>query len=106
VGPHPIYPVGTISLPVMFRTEENFRTENIQFDVAEVNLPFNAIMGTDSWSLPIMGTWSSRCHPLQECSPCRETGLLLSWWLRGYMHWLRASPQLPAQGVRALILTR
>jgi hypothetical protein len=29
VGPHPIYPVGTISLPVMFGTEENFRTENV-----------------------------------------------------------------------------
>jgi hypothetical protein len=40
VGLHPVYPVGTISLPVMFRTEENFRTENVQ-----VNLPFNAIIG-------------------------------------------------------------
>ena len=29
----------------MFGTEENFRTENIQFDVAEVNLPCNAIIG-------------------------------------------------------------
>jgi hypothetical protein len=25
--------------------EENFRMENVQFDVAEVNLPFNAIIG-------------------------------------------------------------
>jgi hypothetical protein len=25
-------------------TEENFRTKNVQFDVAEVNLPFNAII--------------------------------------------------------------
>jgi hypothetical protein len=45
VGPHLVYPVGTISLPVMFGMEENFRTENIQFDVAEVNLPFNTIIG-------------------------------------------------------------
>jgi hypothetical protein len=45
VGPNPVYPVGTISLPVMFRTEVNFRTENVQFEVAEVNLPFNAIIG-------------------------------------------------------------
>jgi hypothetical protein len=29
----------------MFRTEVNFRTENVQFEVAEVNLPFNAIIG-------------------------------------------------------------
>jgi hypothetical protein len=29
VGPHPIYPVGTISLLVTFRMEANFRTENV-----------------------------------------------------------------------------
>jgi hypothetical protein len=45
VGPQPVYPLGSITLPVTFRTEENFRTENVQFDVAEVNLPFNAIIG-------------------------------------------------------------
>jgi hypothetical protein len=45
VGPQPVYPLGSITLPVTFGTEENFHTENIQFDVAEVNLPFNAIIG-------------------------------------------------------------
>jgi hypothetical protein len=45
VGPNPVYPVGTISLPVTFGTEVNFRTENVQFEVAEANLPFNAIIG-------------------------------------------------------------
>jgi hypothetical protein len=45
VGPHPIYPVGIIFLPVTFGTEVNFRTENVQFEVAQVNLPFNAIIG-------------------------------------------------------------
>jgi hypothetical protein len=45
VGPQLVYPIGSIALPVTFRTEENFRTENVQFDVAEVNLPFNAIIG-------------------------------------------------------------
>jgi hypothetical protein len=45
VGPQPVYPLGSIALPVTFRTEENFRTENVQFDVAEVNLLFNAIIG-------------------------------------------------------------
>jgi hypothetical protein len=45
VGANLVYPVGTISLPVTFGTEVNFRTENVQFEVAEVNLPFNAIMG-------------------------------------------------------------
>jgi hypothetical protein len=45
VGPQPVYPLRSITLPVTFGTEENFRTENVQFDVAEVNLPFNAIIG-------------------------------------------------------------
>jgi hypothetical protein len=40
-----VYPLGSIALPVTFETEGNFRTENVQFDVAEVNLPFNAIIG-------------------------------------------------------------
>jgi hypothetical protein len=44
VGPHPVYLVGTIYLPVTFGMEENFRTENVQFDIAEVNRPFNAII--------------------------------------------------------------
>jgi hypothetical protein len=45
VSPQPVYPLGSITLLVTFRTEENFRTENVQFDVAEVSLPFNAIIG-------------------------------------------------------------
>jgi hypothetical protein len=40
-----MYPLGSIALPVTFGTEENFRTENVLFDVVEVNLPFNAIIG-------------------------------------------------------------
>jgi hypothetical protein len=45
VGAQPVYPLGSITLPVTFGTKENFRTENVQFDVAEVNLPFNDIIG-------------------------------------------------------------
>jgi hypothetical protein len=45
VDPQPVYPLGSIALLVTFGTEENFRTENVVFDVAEVNLPFNAIIG-------------------------------------------------------------
>jgi hypothetical protein len=40
-----VYPLGSITLLVTFGTEENFRVENVQFNVAEVNLPFNAIIG-------------------------------------------------------------
>jgi hypothetical protein len=45
VGAQPVYSLASITLPVTFGTEENFRTENVQFDVVEVNLPFNAIIG-------------------------------------------------------------
>jgi hypothetical protein len=45
VGRDPVWPLGSIDLPVTFGTKENFRTETVRFDVAEVNLPFNAIIG-------------------------------------------------------------
>ena len=45
VGPQSVFHLGSITLPVTFGTKENFRIENVQFDVAEVNLPFNAIIG-------------------------------------------------------------
>jgi hypothetical protein len=45
VGPQPVYPLRSIAVLVTFGTEENFCTENVVFDVAEVNLPFNAIIG-------------------------------------------------------------
>jgi hypothetical protein len=45
VGPQPVYPLGSIALPVTFGTEENLCTENLQFDIVEVNLPFNGIIG-------------------------------------------------------------
>jgi hypothetical protein len=45
VGAQSVYRLGSITLPVTFGTEENFRMENVQFDIAEVNLPFNAIIG-------------------------------------------------------------
>jgi hypothetical protein len=45
VVPVSVMPCGCISLPVSFGTAENFRTESILFDVVEVSLPFNAILG-------------------------------------------------------------
>jgi hypothetical protein len=45
VGPVSVTPRGCISLPVTFGTAENFHTESVLFDVAEVSLPFNAILG-------------------------------------------------------------
>jgi hypothetical protein len=45
VGLESIIPCGCISLPVTFGMPENFCTESVLFDVAEVSLPFNAILG-------------------------------------------------------------
>jgi hypothetical protein len=45
VGAQPVFPLGSIALPITFGTEEHFHTENVQFDIAEDNLPFNAIIG-------------------------------------------------------------
>jgi hypothetical protein len=62
VGPQPVFPLESITLPVTFGTEENFLTEIVQFNIAEVNLPFNAIIGrrpcTASWPLPTTCIWS------------------------------------------------
>jgi hypothetical protein len=45
VGPVLVTPRGCISLLVTFGAAENFRTESVLFDVVEVSLPFNAILG-------------------------------------------------------------
>jgi hypothetical protein len=85
VGPQPVYPLRSITLPVTFGTEENFRTENVVFDVAEVNLPSMPSSAgrpcTGSWPLPITGIWSLRCHPWPGSSLCRATApLCLRLW--------------------------
>jgi hypothetical protein len=41
----PVMPRGCISLSVTFGTAENFRTKSVLFDVVQVSLPFNAILG-------------------------------------------------------------
>jgi hypothetical protein len=45
VGLGSVIPSGSISLPVTFGTPENYCTESVLFDFAEVKLPFNAILG-------------------------------------------------------------
>jgi hypothetical protein len=40
-----IMPHGCISLLVTFGTAESFPTESVLFDVAEISVPFNAILG-------------------------------------------------------------
>jgi hypothetical protein len=38
-------PIGQVCLSVTFVTRENYRTELIDFDVAHIDLPYNAILG-------------------------------------------------------------
>lgn len=40
-----IRPLGRITLPVTFGGIDNFRTEDIEFDVADTPLPYNGILG-------------------------------------------------------------
>jgi hypothetical protein len=42
-----VTPIGQISLPVTFKTQENFCTETIQFEVADFETAYNAFLG---WS--------------------------------------------------------
>jgi hypothetical protein len=61
VGPVSVTPRGCISLLVTFGASEIFCMESVLFDVVEVNLSYNAILGRPAlyqfvWWL-ITGTW-------------------------------------------------
>jgi hypothetical protein len=38
-------PIGQVRLPVTFGTWDNYRTESLDFDIAYIMLPYNAILG-------------------------------------------------------------
>jgi hypothetical protein len=38
-------PIGQVNLPVTFGTRDNYRTESLDFNVAYIALPYNAILG-------------------------------------------------------------
>jgi hypothetical protein len=38
-------PIGQVHLPITFGTRDNYRTESLDFDVAYIALPYNAILG-------------------------------------------------------------
>ena len=38
-------PIGSVTLPVTFGTEQNFRTEHIKFDVADIESSYHPILG-------------------------------------------------------------
>ena len=43
-------PLGQIDLPVTFGTEDNFRTENVTFEVADLDTAYHAILGRPALS--------------------------------------------------------
>lgn len=45
VGGNPSSPLGQIRLPMTFGTRDNYRIELIDFDIAHIGLPYNAILG-------------------------------------------------------------
>jgi hypothetical protein len=51
-------PLGQIRLPVTFGTCKNYRIELIDFDVARISLPYNAILG-----YPALAKFMAATHP-------------------------------------------
>ena len=45
VNPGATQPLGKVVLPVTFGTRENYRTENVVFNVSDMPLPYNGILG-------------------------------------------------------------
>ncbi|XP_073367879.1 uncharacterized protein [Aegilops tauschii subsp. strangulata] len=51
-------PLGQVRLPVTFSTRDHYRTELIDFDVARIDLPYNAILG-----YPALAKFMAAAHP-------------------------------------------
>ena len=51
-------PIGQVRLPVTFGTRDNYRTKPIDFDVAHIRLPYNAILG-----YPALAKFMAVTHP-------------------------------------------
>ena len=49
VGGGSTSPLGQIRLPVTFGTRDNYCTELINFEIARIGLPYNAILGYRLW---------------------------------------------------------
>ena len=67
-------PIGQVRLPVTFGARDNYRTELIDFDVAHIRLPYNAILGYPAlakfMAILTTATTSSRCQEAAESSRC------------------------------------
>ena len=50
--------LGQIRLPVTFGTRDNYCTELVDFDIARIGLPYNAILG-----YPALAQFMAAAHP-------------------------------------------
>ena len=58
VGGGAAHSLGQIRLPVTFGTRDNYRTELVDFDIARIGLPYNAILG-----YPALTQFMAATHP-------------------------------------------
>jgi hypothetical protein len=48
--------LGKVVLPITFGTRNDYRTENVKFDVAEITLPYNRLLGRPALALFMAAT--------------------------------------------------
>ena len=58
VGGDTAHSLGQIRIPVTFGTRDNYRTELVDFDIARIGLPYNAILG-----YPALAQFMAATHP-------------------------------------------
>jgi hypothetical protein len=75
-------PIGQVHLPVTFGTRDNYRTESLDFDVAYIVLPYNAILGYPALARFMEATHHGfnvlRFQAPTARSPCTATKRMLS----------------------------
>ncbi|XP_066165549.1 uncharacterized protein [Oryza sativa Japonica Group] len=62
------WPLGHVELTVTFGDSTNFRTERIDFDVADLNLPYNAVQGRPAL-VKFMATTHYTYHQMKMPGP-------------------------------------
>jgi hypothetical protein len=91
VGPVSVTPRGCISLPTTFGMAENFRTESVLFDVADVSLPFNAILGRPAlYQFMVVAHYGYRV--LKLSSPNNVLMIRGGVVTQGFVRWRSSSP--------------
>ena len=58
VGGGTAHSLGQIRLPITFGMRDNYRTELVDFDIARIGLPYNAILG-----YPALAQFMAETHP-------------------------------------------